>query len=369
MPDAMSDAAPLTTIDPKAWLACALRQTDAAQEEEAPGLLQRALTPQRAPSPEQARGLCAKLARSHYENFHVLSRLVPQELVEDFAAVYAFCRWADDLADELGGGPSQRRLASSLLAWWRTLTTQCFAHARGDDEAPAHPVFVALSQTIRRHSLEEAPFHHLIDAFEQDQRVARYETWEQLLGYCHRSANPVGRIVLALGGCSGEGPGDAERISRSDAICTALQLTNFWQDVRRDLLERDRVYLPRAETGLDAQTLRDWAARPSDPACRVAFIRALRPLVERTQRLFDEGAELPRMVDPRLRAVVWLFAAGGARTLRKVERAGCATLWTRPRLTAWDKASLLARAWVVHRAPRGALHAERFTAAQRGEGS
>ncbi len=359
----MPDAAPLTTLDPKAWLACALRQTDAAQEEEAPGLLQRALTPQRAPSPEQARLLCAQLARSHYENFHVLSRLVPEELVDDFAAVYAFCRWADDLADELGGGPLQRRLASSLLAWWRKLTVQCFAHARGeDDEPPGHPVFIALAQTAQRRGLDEAPFHRLIDAFEQDQRVVRYDTWEQLLDYCQGSANPVGRIVLALAGCRGDGPGDAEQLLRSDAICTALQLTNFWQDVRRDLLERDRVYLPLAETGLDAQTLRDWATRPNDPACRVAFIKALRPLVERTQRLFDEGAELPRMVDQRVRAVVWLFAAGGRRTLRKVERAGCATLWTRPRLTAWDKASLLARAWLVHRAPRGALHAERFAA-------
>lgn len=301
------------------------------------------------------------LATSHYENFSVLSSLVPADLRDDFAAVYAFCRWADDLGDETGKDDAAKARSLELLAWWRRELETCFAHASDAAAAPRHPVFITLAATAKKRRLAAQPFHDLISAFEQDQRLTRYETWDQLLDYCARSANPVGRIVLALG-ASLQKPSlrpsevaDAapvipeDHLRMCDATCTALQLTNFWQDVRRDLLERDRVYLPGAETGLDAETLRLWLDTPDDAAARVRYIKAVRPLVERTRALFEQGRPLPGILDRRIRPVVWLFGAGGESVLRSVERLGCATLWRRPTLTNGRKATLLARAWAVAR--------------------
>lgn len=291
------------------------------------------------------------------ENFHVLSRFVPPALREDFANVYAFCRRADDIADEHPHTDASRVAALSELARWRALLDEAHAFARSERSAPPdHPVFGPLAHTMRRRALDAAPFHDLLSAFEQDQRVSRYETWDDLLDYCARSANPVGRIVLALihspparGKREGEGDSHANVTSAalhilSDAVCTALQLTNFWQDVRRDLLDRGRVYLPLAETGLDAATLRAWAATPDDPEARVVFIRALRPLVRRTRELFADAHALPALIDdPDLSRVVRLFLRGGERTLDAIEAIGCATLWRRPALTARDKAMLVLR--------------------------
>ncbi|MBL0926059.1 MAG: squalene synthase HpnC [Phycisphaerales bacterium] len=295
------------------------------------------------PSLEDARRYCRQLTLGHYENFTVLSGLVPQSIRDDFAAVYAFCRWSDDLGDETGADEAARARSESLLRWWRGELAACVAAARSAaPERPLrHPVFVALAETLRRHPLSAEPFEHLIDAFVQDQRVTRYDTWDQLLDYCARSANPVGRIVLGLGGRA-----DPELVAMSDATCTALQLTNFWQDVRRDLIERDRVYLPRAITGWSAEQLRDWMARPDDPAARVPFIRGVRPLVAETRKLFEKGRPLPAALGRELGPVVWLFGAGGEAVLRSVERIGCATLWERPKLGKLGKMSLLARAWI-----------------------
>lgn len=296
-------------------------------------------------SPEDARRYVARLASCHYENFSVLSRLVPPRLRDDFAAVYAFCRWSDDLGDETGSDEAARARSLDLLDWWRGELHKCFRHAEhAEGEGSRHPVFVAMESTIRRHALPIEPFEHLIDAFEQDQRMTRYRTWDDLLAYCSRSANPVGRIVLALAGHGQWGGRDAELAAMSDATCTALQLTNFWQDVRRDLDERDRVYLPSEETGLSAEILREWAARPNDPGARVPFIRALRPLVHRTHDLFAQGRPLPSALGNELGPVVWLFGAGGKAVLSSVERAGCATLWARPRLGTASKATLVMRA-------------------------
>lgn len=291
---------------------------------------------------------CRGLADSHYENFSVLSRLVPEEWREDYAAVYAFCRWADDLGDETGRDPAARERSLRLLGWWRSELERC---AAGDAE---HPVFVALRRTFRRHApvLTPRPFLDLIDAFEQDQRVTAYSSWDQLIDYCRRSADPVGRIVLAIGGY-GDTPDNAERYRLSDRTCTALQLINFWQDVRRDLLERDRVYLPSGETGLTPETLRDWADRGRDPTVRVPYIRALRPLVERTGAMFAEGRALPASLDRRLGPIVRLFGLGGEAILRAVERAGCATLWVRPRLTRGQKAGLVLRVAIAKSFGRG----------------
>ncbi len=299
-------------------------------------------SPAESPSLDEARDYVRGLATGHYENFSVLSRLVPAALRDDFAAVYGFCRWSDDLADETGAAGESRDESVKLLAWWRSELDACFRFARGESsDPPRHPVYVALAETIRTKELSPDPFHHLIDAFVQDQTKTRYETWDEALDYCKGSADPVGRIVLALAGHNGSKPGDAERIAMSDATCTALQLTNHWQDVRRDLIERDRVYLPREETGLSAEDLREMLDRGNDPAARVKYIRAVRPLVERTRALFVTGRPLPRTLDRPMRPVVWLFGAGGEAVLDRVERIGCATLWTRPRLAKSTKLWLI----------------------------
>lgn len=293
-------------------------------------------------APEQALAYVRGLATSHYENFSVLSRLVPEDLRDDFAAVYAFCRWADDLGDETGATPEARERSLQLLSWWRRELHGCF----DPQTTPTHPVYVALRATATRRALPRQPFDDLISAFERDQVQSRYRTWEEVIDYCRLSANPVGRIVLALAGIPDDAP-NARRYAMSDATCTALQLTNHWQDVRRDLLERDRVYIPSDETGISADMLRDWADRSDDPAARVPYIKGVRRLVERTWPLFEEGRGLPELVPGRIRPVIWLFGAGGASVLRSVERMGCATLWKRPTLGGLQKGGLLARAWVM----------------------
>jgi len=192
---------------------------------------------------EQASSYVSSLAKTHYENFAVVSFMLPRRLRTDFRHIYAFCRWADDLGDETGD-PAR---SIDLLNWWRRELNDCYAGK------PRHPVFVALQRTIEKHDVPREPFDHLIDAFIQDQSVTRYESWNQVLDYCARSANPVGRLVLYLCGYR-----NVARQTLSDATCTALQLANFWQDVRRDVLERDRVYIPRqvaTKYGLSIETL------------------------------------------------------------------------------------------------------------------
>src|SRR5690349_4358926 len=175
----------------------------------------------------EAQVYCRQLARRHYENFSVASVLLPARLRRHFHAVYAYCRWADDLADESGGGAEALR----LLAWWRAQLLACY-----EGEA-THPVFLALRETITAFDIPPKPFLDLLVAFEQDQSVRSYSTFDALLGYCANSANPVGRLVLHLFECH-----DEERGALSDSICTALQLANFWQDVSRDL-DIGRVYI------------------------------------------------------------------------------------------------------------------------------
>ena len=269
----------------------------------------------------------------------MLSPLLPRRLRADFAAVYAFCRTADDLADEGGPAPADRARALADLADWRHRLHAC---AQGQ---ASHPVFVALGQTIRRHALPLEPFDRLLDAFEQDQRVTRYERWDQLIDYSRRSADPVGRLVLLMGGCDippVEGAGD-ERAHMSDAVCTALQLVNFWQDVRRDLLERDRVYLPAADTGLDGAWLHGHLDGASEED-RARFASAIAALLARTRDLLAEGAALPGLVPRQIAAPVWLFVEAARATANAIEREGCATLWQRPVVTRGARAAMLARA-------------------------
>lgn len=295
-------------------------------------------------TPEEAEAYTRRLTESHYENFTVVSRLVPADLRGDFRNVYAFCRAADDLGDEAG----DRARSLELLAWWREELGACYA---GE---PRHPIFVALHRTVTQHDLPSRPFEDLLSAFEQDQRVARYDTWYGLLDYCNRSANPVGRLVLMLFGYR-----DDDRFALSDATCTALQLVNFWQDVRRDVLERDRVYLPRdvaEEAGLEVDAMaeairRDAAAGDAGggggelDAVRPAFLKAMGTLMDRTWPLFEKGHALPpTLATPRLRATVRLFSRGGEAVMKKIESQGLDTLSHRPKLSRSDKLRLLAAA-------------------------
>ncbi len=275
-----------------------------------------------------------ELVQSQYENFTVVSWLLPAELRPHFAALYAFCRWADDLGDETGD-PAR---SVELLQWWRRELALCY------DDRPRHPVFVALRPTIEQFDIPADPFGHLIDAFEQDQRITRYQTWGQAVDYCRRSANPVGRIVLSLCGYR-----DAERHRFSDATCTALQLANFWQDVRRDILERDRLYAPAeilASHGLAHDDLIAAARgeRPLNKQQRAGYRAVWRELVDRTWPLFVEGRKLWPTLGRRVRPSVQLFTLGGEAVLRKIEKIDYNTLEHRPALGKATKLRLMMRA-------------------------
>ena len=285
-------------------------------------------------SVEQARAYCRRLATGRYENFSVLSRLVPRGLRDDFAAVYAFCRWADDLGDEI----DEKDRSLELLAWWRRELAHCY------ENEPRHPVFIALAPTIARHDIPQALFGDLISAFEQDQNVRRYETWGQLLNYCALSANPVGRLVLIMLGEKR----DEELFALSDATCTALQLTNHWQDIRRDILQRDRVYVPselihieRFEERLIASARQGYAVdRTFLPESR----RLVRELVNRTWSLYERGEKLLPMVSPRSRPLLWLFSAGGRHVLHTIEMWNYETVLHRPKLSRLRKLSFVVQA-------------------------
>jgi squalene synthase HpnC len=274
----------------------------------------------RSPDLLSARGYCGRLARTHYENFSVASVLLPRRLLPHFHAVYAYCRWADDLADETGGAQ-----ALELLAWWRDELLRCY-HG-----TPRHPVMVALRQTIERFRIPAKPFLDLLVAFEQDQRIKRYDTYEQLLGYCRHSANPVGRLVLYL--CESF---DEERAELSDRICTGLQLANFWQDVARDHAI-GRVYLPEADRRRFGYRDDDLAARRFTPA----FAELLRFEVDRARTLFHEGLPLVRRMPVQVRADIELFGRGGLAILRKIEACRYNVWQRRPKLSKWDKAALV----------------------------
>jgi squalene synthase HpnC len=290
-----------------------------------------------------AQEYCRKIAARHYENFTVATALVPGRLRQHLANVYAFARWSDDLADEAS---SATDAALGLAAWRRGLEA-CFAGR------PDHPVYVALADTIGQAGIAIEPFSDLISAFEEDQAfdaagvVVRYPSRAALVGYCRRSAAPVGRIVLALEGCQA-----AHLVEMSDAICIGLQLVNFWQDVRRDRLA-GRVYFPaddlerhRVEvSALDARQ----AAQPVRELVRdeVAWARSF----------FDAGAPLERLAPPALRPAIGLFVAGGRAVADAIERFGYDTLGTRPTVSRWKKLTLVSRAWWRMRAPTGTRRA------------
>ena len=277
---------------------------------------------------EEAEGFTRRLARGHYENFSVVTRLLPRSLRQDFCNIYAFCRLADDLADEPADAGTAGAAALRNLDRFADELRACYAGRTSS------AVFVALSGTVRRHDIPIEPFLDLISAFEQDQTVKRYDTFEQLLDYCRRSANPVGRLVLYLCGYR-----DAERQRLSDYTCSALQLANFWQDVRRDLRDLGRVYIPRdsmARFGVTEEDL--WKDRAGDNLKQL-----IRFEVDRAGAMFAEGDGLLPMLHPAVRRQVALFGAGGRAVLQAIRRQGYDTLARRPVLSAGQKARLAGR--------------------------
>lgn len=280
----------------------------------------------------EARAYCARLTASHYENFHVVSWLTPRPLRPAFASLYAFCRWSDDLGDEVGG-PARSK---ELLAWWRGELRDLYGGRT------RHPVMIALAETVEEFAIPIGPFEALISAFEQDQTVTDYRSYDQLLDYCTRSANPVGHLVLYLARAF-----DPEGARLSDATCTGLQLANFWQDVARDL-DIGRVYLPREDRERFGYPDEDLRAKRFTPA----FAALLKSEVERARALLVEGQALvPRM--PRALAVdVDLFGRGGLAILDRIEAQGFDVLSRRPKLGKLAKLGLLSRALIGRMTPR-----------------
>ncbi len=284
--------------------------------------------PQPGCSPEEAQKYTWWLATHHYENFNVVSWLLPKALHQHFYNLYAYCRWADDLGDEV---PEAAR-ALELLAWWEHELDACY------EGKPSHPVFVALRETIVAKDIPKQPFADLLKAFRQDQTVKRYPNWEAVLGYCVNSANPVGRLVLYLCGYR-----DEQRQRLSDATCTALQLANFWQDVSRDL-DIGRIYIPLDAAAAHGLTENDLIERHFDDR----YVRLMKDLIGRTRELFAKGRPLANMVDGRLSVDLEMFSRGGLAVLDAIKALGYDTLHHRPAVSKLKQAVLLSRALVAH---------------------
>ena len=274
-------------------------------------------------SPEVAQQYARRLATHHYENFNVVSWLLPKELHQHFYNVYAYCRWADDLGDEV---PETRR-ALELLDWWEQELNACY------EGRPSHAVFVALRETIVAKDIPRQPFADLLKAFRQDQTVKRYPTWESVLDYCVYSANPVGRLVLYL--C---GHRDEHRQGLSDATCTALQLANFWQDVSRDL-EKGRIYIPLDAAAHHGVSENEMVSRHFSEK----YALLMKDLLARTRELFNQGLPLAQQVEGKLSVDLEMFSRGGLAVLDAIAAQGYDTLNHRPSIGKAKQAGLLGR--------------------------
>jgi squalene synthase HpnC len=278
--------------------------------------------PPNPPSLEEARAYCERLARNHYENFNVATWFLPQKLRPHFYSIYAYCRISDDLGDEVG---DPLRSLSLLDEWERELDA-CYAGS------PRHPVFVALRPTILACGIPRDPFANLLTAFRQDQTVTRYKTFDDLLGYCVNSANPVGRLVLYACGYA-----DPERQQLSDFTCTALQLANFWQDVVVDY-SKGRIYLPLDDLKQHQVAEADVGARRFSPM----FRELMRFEVERARKWFVSGRPLLRSVDRELAIDIELFSRGGEEILNCIARQDYDVLRARPVISKPRKFALVA---------------------------
>jgi len=278
-------------------------------------------------APDVAQAYTRWLAKHHYENFNVASWLLPKELHQHFYNVYGYCRWADDLGDEI---PDKER-ALELLDWWGRELDACY------EGRPAHPVFVALRETVVAKDVPKQPFADLLQAFRQDQVVKRYGTWDAVLDYCVYSANPVGRLVLYLCGYR-----DEHRQKLSDATCTALQLANFWQDVSRDL-EKGRIYIPLDRAAAHGVSESDIVGKKFSQQ----YVALMKELIARTRELFEEGLPLSKKVQGKLRVDLEMFSRGGLEVLDAIEAMGYDTLNRRPKVSKGKQVRLLGRAIVA----------------------
>jgi squalene synthase HpnC len=280
--------------------------------------------PKVAPTLDEALAWCKHLAESHYENFHVATWFLPERLRPHFHSIYAYCRVSDDLGDEVG----DRSAALALLDLWGRELDACYAgRAR-------HPVFVALAETIRACGIPKEPFSDLLVAFRQDQTVTRFASMPDVLAYCHYSANPVGRLVLYACGEQSE-----ENFRLSDATCSALQLANFWQDVRVDFA-KGRVYIPQDDMRrfcVSDETIAGGIATPE-------FRALLRHEVEYARSLFQQGLPLIGRVNRDLALDLDLFSRGGLEILRAIERCEYDVLAARPAISRSTKLALALRA-------------------------
>ncbi len=287
---------------------------------------------------ESAQDYCRKIALGHYENFPVVSWALPRELRQHFFNVYAFCRWADDLGDEVQDADDSLR----LLAWWRSQLIECYQQVSGSDadqrslDTRLHPVFIALKPSIIEFDLPQQAFDDLIQAFEQDQSVCNYQTFEQLLEYCQKSANPVGRLVLHL--CRTVSP---QTLVWSDSICTGLQLANFWQDVARDYA-MGRVYLPAEDCERFGYTQAHWEQNLYNEQ----FEQLMQFEVDRARQFLREGLSLVSHLPGRLQIDIDLFARGGLKILDRIEELQFNVWKKRPIVSRFDFLFLLMQSFV-----------------------
>jgi squalene synthase HpnC len=298
--------------------------------------------PKIPPTLDEARTWCRNLAESHYENFHVASWFLPAALRPYFHSIYAYCRVSDDLGDEVDDGAQ----ALALLDLWGRELDACY------EGRARHPVFVALAETIRACAIPKEPFADLLTAFRQDQTVTRYASMQDVLAYCRYSANPVGRLVLYA--C---GEADEEKFRLSDATCSALQLANFWQDVRVDYA-KGRVYIPQDDMcgfGVTDETIAQGVVTPE-------FRALLRHEVDFARSLFQQGLPLIDMVGRELALDLDLFSRGGLEILSAIEQRDYDVLSSRPAISKRTKFKLLLRAVCTRLLPfRGLGHSGRST--------
>ena len=291
--------------------------------------------PQADCAPSEAERYTRWLATHHYENFNVVSWLLPRDLHQHFYNVYAYCRWSDDLGDEVAD-PAR---ALQLLDAWESELRLIYERGAG----PSHPVLIALRETIRAKDIPLQPFCDLLRAFRRDQTVKRYATWDEVFDYCVYSANPVGRLVLYLCGYR-----DEARQKLSDYTCTALQLANFWQDVSRDL-EKGRIYIPLQTLAAHGLTEADIVEKRFD----ARYTALMKSLIARTRELFRAGQPLAQTVERFLRVDLEMFSGGGLAILAAIEASGYNTLEHRPSLSKWTQAKLLGKTLLLSGFSRG----------------
>jgi squalene synthase HpnC len=280
--------------------------------------------PATPPSLDEARAYCKRLTESHYENFHVASWFLPKRLRPHFQSIYAYCRIADDLGDEVG----DRDQSLALLDLWGGELDACYR------ATTRHPVFVALAETIAACEIPKQPFADLLTAFRRDQTATRFESMADVLDYCRYSANPVGHLVLYAAGYR-----DAGMFRLSDFTCSALQLANFWQDVRVDYA-KGRVYIPQEDLrrfGVSEEMIASGRMTPE-------FRALMQHEVEETRKRFAAGAPLIGMVDRELAVDLDLFTRGGLEILNAIESQHYDVLKARPAISKWRKLLLVAGA-------------------------